>query len=81
MILAQSVSQNPNDPHLGHALAVVGNAKINDQEKLIYWNPWDTELSIQDADSSLLHLSFNSNFYMASLWFNDRLLKSNIDID
>ncbi len=40
MILAQSVSQNPNDPHLGHALAVVGNAKINDQEKLIYWNPW-----------------------------------------
>ncbi len=47
MILAQSVSQNPNDPHLGHALAVVGNAKINDQEKLIYWNPWDTELSIQ----------------------------------
>ncbi len=32
MILAQSVSQNPNDPHLGHALAVVGNAKINDQE-------------------------------------------------
>lgn len=23
MILAQSVSQNPNDPHLGHALAVV----------------------------------------------------------
>ena len=47
MILAQSVSQNPNDPHLGHALAVVGNAKINDQEKLIYWNPWDTELSIK----------------------------------
>ena len=34
MILAQSVSQNPNDPHLGHALAVVGNAKINDQENL-----------------------------------------------
>ena len=33
--------------HLGHALAVVGNAKINDQEKLIYWNPWDTELSIK----------------------------------
>ena len=62
MILAQSVSQNPNDPHLGHALAVVGNAKINDQEKLIYWNPWDTELSIQDADSSLLHLSFNRDY-------------------
>ncbi len=39
MILAQSVSQNPNDPHLGHALAVVGNAKINDQEKLITSNP------------------------------------------
>ncbi len=62
MILAQSVSQNPNDPHLGHALAVVGNAKINDQEKLIYWNPWDTELSIQDVDSSLLHLSFNRDY-------------------
>lgn len=62
MILVQSVSQNPNDPHLGHALAVVGNAKINDQEKLIYWNPWDTELSIQDADSSLLHLSFNRDY-------------------
>ncbi|MEF9551968.1 C47 family peptidase [Staphylococcus argenteus] len=62
MILAQSVSQNPNDPHLGHALAVVGNAKINDQEKIIYWNPWDTEVSIQDADSSLLHLSFNRDY-------------------
>ncbi|OMH91657.1 C47 family peptidase [Staphylococcus argenteus] len=62
MILAQSISQNPNDPHLGHALAVVGNAKINDQEKIIYWNPWDTEVSIQDADSSLLHLSFNRDY-------------------
>jgi staphopain B len=36
MILAQSVSQNPNDPHLGHALAVVGNAKINDQDYITF---------------------------------------------
>ncbi len=62
IILAQIVSQNPNDPHLGHAQAVVGNANINDHEKHIYWNPWDTELTIQDANSSLLHLSYNRNY-------------------
>ncbi|MEX2948760.1 C47 family peptidase [Staphylococcus warneri] len=62
MILAHSVANNPNDPHLGHALAVVGNAKINNEEKIIYWNPWDTDLSIQDADSNLLHLSFNRDY-------------------
>ena len=32
MILAHSVENNPNDPHLGHAMAVVGNAKINNEE-------------------------------------------------
>ena len=62
MILAHSVENNPNDPHLGHAMAVVGNAKINNEEKLIFWNPWDTDLSIQDADSNLLHLSFNRDY-------------------
>lgn len=62
MILAHSVKNNPNDPHLGHAMAVVGNAKINNEEKLIFWNPWDTDLSIQDADSNLLHLSFNRDY-------------------
>lgn len=62
MILAHSVENNPNDPHLGHALAVVGNAQINNEDKIIYWNPWDTELSIQDADSNLLHLSFNRDY-------------------
>ncbi|QNQ45646.1 C47 family peptidase [Staphylococcus warneri] len=62
MILAHSVENNPNDPHLGHAMAVVGNAKINNEDKLIFWNPWDTDLSIQDADSNLLHLSFNRDY-------------------
>lgn len=62
MILAHSVENNPNDPHLGHAMAVVGNAQINNEEKLIFWNPWDTDLSIQDADSNLLHLSFNRDY-------------------
>lgn len=62
MILAHSVKNNTNDPHLGHAMAVVGNAKINNEEKLIFWNPWDTDLSIQDADSNLLHLSFNRDY-------------------
>ena len=62
MILAHSGENNPNDPHLGHAMAVVGNAKINNEDKLIFWNPWDTDLSIQDADSNLLHLSFNRDY-------------------
>lgn len=62
MILAHSVENNPNDPHLGHAMVVVGNAKINNEDKLIFWNPWDTDLSIQDADSNLLHLSFNRDY-------------------
>lgn len=62
MALLESQNPQPNDPHADHVVAVVGNAQINNQRTLVYWNPWDTQLSIQDADSNLLHLSYNRDY-------------------
>lgn len=42
--------ESRNGMHAGHAMAVVGNAKLdNGQEVIIIWNPWDNGFMTQDA--------------------------------
>ncbi len=40
--------------HAGHAMAIVGNAKLdNGQEVIIIWNPWDNGFMTQDAKNNV----------------------------
>ena len=46
--------ESRNGMHAGHAMAVVGNAKLdNGQEVIIIWNPWDNGFMTQDAKTML----------------------------
>ncbi|NDR17394.1 cysteine protease [Staphylococcus aureus] len=62
--------ESTNGIHAGHAMAVVGNAKLeNGQEVIIIWNPWDHGFMTQDAKSNIIpvsngdHYNWNSSIY------------------
>ncbi|HDH4350682.1 TPA: cysteine protease staphopain A, partial [Staphylococcus aureus] len=55
--------ESRNGMHAGHAMAVVGNAKLdNGQEVIIIWNPWDNGFMTQDAKNNVIPVS-NGDHY------------------
>ncbi|HDG5363295.1 TPA: cysteine protease [Staphylococcus aureus] len=55
--------ESRNVMHAGHAMAVVGNAKLdNGQEVIIIWNPWDNGFMTQDAKNNVIPVS-NGDHY------------------
>ncbi|MEX3489383.1 C47 family peptidase [Staphylococcus warneri] len=68
-ILSASVEPR-NGLHAGHAMAVAGNAILNNNERVILiWNPWDNGLTTQSADNNVIpvsdgtHFRWNSSIY------------------
>ncbi|MFG6183655.1 cysteine protease staphopain A, partial [Staphylococcus aureus] len=59
--------ESRNGMHAGHAMAVVGNAKLdNGQEVIIIWNPWDNGFMTQDAKNNVIPVS-NGDHYQ---WYS-----------
>lgn len=59
--------ESKNGMHAGHAMAVVGNAKLdNGQEVIIIWNPWDNGFMTQDAKNNVIPVS-NGDHYQ---WYS-----------
>ncbi|HDL0564137.1 cysteine protease staphopain [Staphylococcus aureus] len=59
--------ESRNGLHAGHAMAVVGNAKLdNGQEVIIIWNPWDNGFMTQDAKNNIIPVS-NGDHYQ---WYS-----------
>lgn len=57
-VLGESVEKYENGLHGYHAMAVVGNAKVdNGQEVILIWNPWDSNFMTQDANSNVIPVS------------------------
>ena len=56
--------------HAGHAMAVAGNAKVNNGQKVILiWNPWDNGLMTQDAHSNIIPVSNGDHYeWYASIY-------------
>ena len=66
-ILSQRLEASPNGLHGRHAMAVVGNAVLaNGQKVIVFWNPWDRDVSLQPADSDIIPVSDGSHFK----WFS-----------
>lgn len=50
--------------HAGHAMAVVGNAVTADnQQVIVFWNPWDRDYSLQPADSNVIPVSNGDHYH------------------
>ena len=57
-IAAESLSPSESGIHTWHAMALVGTASRDNGERYImYWNPWDRDISSQSPDSDTLTLS------------------------
>ncbi|MDU2697436.1 MAG: cysteine protease staphopain [Staphylococcus epidermidis] len=56
--------------HAGHAMAVAGNAKVNNgQEVILIWNPWDNGFMTQDAHSNIIPVSNGDHYeWYASIY-------------
>ena len=56
--------------HAGHAMAVAGNAKVNNGQKVILiWNPWDNGFMTQDAHSNIIPVSNGDHYeWYASIY-------------
>lgn len=59
-----------NGLHAGHAMAVVGNAKLeNGKEVILIWNPWDRDFMTQDAQSRVIPVSNGDHYnWSASIY-------------
>lgn len=61
-ILSERV-ESTNGLHGRHAMAVVGNAVLaNNQKVIVFWNPWDSDVSLQPVDSNIIPVSDGSHF-------------------
>lgn len=59
--------ESTNGLHAGHAMAVVGNAKLeNGKEVIIVWNPWDRDFMTQDAQSRVIPVSNGDHYHWYS---------------
>lgn len=61
--LISSSVEPRNGIHAGHAMAVAGNAVLNNNQRVILiWNPWDNGLTTQSADSNVIPVSDGTHF-------------------
>lgn len=57
-------AQNPN---ARHAMAMIGTMASDNGQYMVYWNPWDSDVSSQDANSAQMNLRGSAYIWQLSI--------------